>query len=105
MRIAGLCALAVIAEILFRALKGGRFVDMGIGLGMTCFAIIVMPRLILPRIPGHQEEVRQLRAAKAKHDQEVLAKQQERQAVLALGASNKKKKKLLRGSGNNQLYG
>lgn len=92
-RIAGLLALGVIGEIILRALRNGRFVDVSWGLGLTAFAIIVAPRLMMPFMTGHQEEVRQLKAAKAKHEQETLAKQQQRAAVLSLGGSNKKKKK------------
>ena len=97
MRLAGLCSLGVIAEILLRNLKGGNWGSVGFGLGLTAFAVIVLPRLLLPLLwPEHKEEVRKLHEDHRREQQREQAKQRALEAALAAGGPKKKMKKLLR---------
>ena len=97
MRLAGLIALGVIGEILLRNLKGGNWGSVAIGLGMLAFAIIVLPRLLLPVMwPEHAQEVRKLREDHQKEEERKQAKQRALEAALASGGPKKKMKKHLR---------
>ena len=97
MRLAGLISLGVIGEILLRNLKGGNWGSVGVGLGMTTFAIIVLPRLLMPVLwPQHAEEVRKLREDYNLDLQRKQAKERALEAALAAGGPRKKMKKHLR---------
>ena len=96
MRLAGLCSLGVIGEILLRNLQGGQWGSVAIGLGMTRFAIIVLPRLLMPIVwPEHKEQVRKLREEHQQAQAQAQAKQQALEAAIAAGGPNKKMKKKL----------
>jgi hypothetical protein len=97
MRLAGLISLGVIGEILLRNLKGGNWGSVGIGLGLTAFAIIVLPRLLMPLMwPEHADEVRKLREDHQQEQERKQAKQRALDAALAAGGPRKKMKKHLR---------